>query len=444
MSKHKLAALGLIIIDWSMAICSWCVFFSLRKQIEGSPATWGDISQDERLWQGLILIPLCWLLLFAFVGSYKGSLRASRLSSLQSTLVTVTIGSLVLLFSVLSDDLTLDFKGYLFSFVSVFLVHFAFIAIGRVVYLSILKWLIRGRTISWNICLIGTNGQEAVPAYINVSKHIKANDRLMTPIEDHGDVDEIWIADFPIIELEKYLPFLIGKAGNKGVLVHERLWRQLTYRYNATPKLNFPFVAIAISPISWWQRHVKRFGDLLVSVLSLLILSPLIIIIAYKVSKSSRGGIFYRQERIGRWGVPFEIIKFRTMIDNAETSGPLLASQEDSRCTPLGSWMRKWRLDEIPQFGNVIKGDMSLVGPRPERKYFSDQLIELNHLYPSLWQVRPGITSWGQIKYGYASTINEMLQRFRFDLLYMENMGLLLDLRILYYTIIVLFQGKGR
>ena len=291
--------------------------------------------------------------------------------------------------------------------------------------------------------MVGEDDQNAIPLYVNVVKQIQADGELMKAIEGTVDIDEIWIADFPNEKLERNLPFLVGKAGNKGVLIQEKLWRQLTYRYKVTPKLNIPFVAIAISPISWWQRHIKRLGDLLISVLSLLILSPWIIIIAFRVYKS-KGGIFYNQERIGRWGVPFEIIKFRTMIDSAEPAGPSLAIEQDPRCTPIGAWMRKWRLDEIPQFINVIKGDMSLVGPRPERAYYSEQLIQLNHIYPILWQVRPGITSWGQIKYGYASTINEMIQRFRFELLYIENMGLLLDLRILYYTFIVLLQGKGR
>lgn len=444
MDKHQIAAWGQLLLDWFLAICAWGVFFSLRKKIEGSPSDWTNISQDERLWQGLILIPICWILLFTILGSYKGLLTASRLSSLQSTLVAITIGSFVLLFTALSDDLTLDFKGYLFSFLSVFLVHFSLIAIGRFLYLSMLKWLIRKRIISWRICLIGEDKQKEIPSFMKMVKQVQIHKELNEAVESDADVDEIWIADYPLEELEKSLPLLIGMAGNKGILLHEQLWRQLTYRHNVTPKLSIPFVAIAVSPISWWQRHIKRLGDLLVSILSLFILSPWIIVIAYKVYKSSKGGIFYKQERVGRWGVPFQIIKFRTMIDNAESSGPSLASQKDPRCTPIGAWMRKWRLDEIPQFVNVIKGDMSLVGPRPERAYYSDQLIELNHLYPTLWQVRPGITSWGQIKYGYASTINEMIQRFRFDLLYIENMGLLLDLRILYYTLIVLFQGKGR
>ncbi|MCL4134671.1 UNVERIFIED_CONTAM: hypothetical protein GTU68_015293 [Idotea baltica] len=258
------------------------------------------------------------------------------------------------------------------------------------------------------------------------------------------DIDEIWLADFPSDKLELCLPLLVGQSNNKGILIHEQLLPQLDYNYSAIPKLKIPFVSLSTSPLSWWQKHLKRIIDLVVSVIALGILSPVIIILALRVKTTSSGGIFYRQERIGRWGIPFQIIKFRTMIQSAETSGPQLATKNDPRYTKIGGWMRKWRLDEIPQFLNVIKGDMSLVGPRPERAYFTNQLIEANHLYPYLWQVRPGITSWGQIKFGYASDINQMLQRFRFDLLYIENMGLLLDLRILYYTVIVLFQGKGR
>jgi len=292
--------------------------------------------------------------------------------------------------------------------------------------------------------MVGDAHSNTIPSFINVRKAIKPESLQQEILQIDRDIDEIWLADFPQDRLEACLPLLIGQSKNKGILVHELLWPQLEYNYSAIPKLKIPFVSLSISPLSWWQKHIKRIGDLLGSLIALVILSPIIVVLAIKVKTSSSGGVFYRQERIGRWGIPFQILKFRTMIQDAENDGPSLASKDDPRCTAIGAWMRKWRLDEIPQFLNVLKGDMSLVGPRPERAFFTKQLINANHLYPNLWQVRPGITSWGQIKFGYASNLNQMLQRFRFDLLYIENMGLLLDLRILYYTIIVLFQGKGR
>ncbi len=161
------------------------------------------------------------------------------------------------------------------------------------------------------------------------------------------------------------------------------------------------------------------------------------------VKLTSKGPIFYSHERIGRYGKPFIIYKFRSMYSGAEKNGPELSSRNDGRITPFGKFMRKSRLDEIPNFFNVLKGDMSLVGPRPERKYFIDQITKQAPHYLHLLKVKPGITSWGQVKYGYAENVEQMIARLKYDLIYLDNMSLYVDFKIIIYTVMTIIKRKG-
>jgi lipopolysaccharide/colanic/teichoic acid biosynthesis glycosyltransferase len=170
----------------------------------------------------------------------------------------------------------------------------------------------------------------------------------------------------------------------------------------------------------------------------------LLVYVAVKIKLSSKGPIFYKQERLGQYGKVFSILKFRSMYTNAEEQGPKLTTDDDPRVTPVGKWIRKYRIDEFPQFFNVIKGEMSLVGPRAERAFFAEKIIALAPHYKHVLKVKPGITSLGMVKYGYASTVEEMVKRLKYDVIYIENMSIVLDFKILIYTVMTVVYGRGK
>jgi lipopolysaccharide/colanic/teichoic acid biosynthesis glycosyltransferase len=201
-------------------------------------------------------------------------------------------------------------------------------------------------------------------------------------------------------------------------------------------------VKTEIMPV--WQRTVKRILDVFISFFAIIILFPIYFILIILIKSTSKGSILFKQERIGINASVFNILKFRSMIDGAEINGPQLSSSNDSRITSIGKFMRKSRLDELPQFINVLKGEMSIVGPRPERQYYIDKIMETAPHYKHITKVKPGITSWGQVKYGYAENVDQMVDRLKYDILYIENMSLTLDIKIMFYTIIIIFKGVGK
>jgi exopolysaccharide biosynthesis polyprenyl glycosylphosphotransferase len=205
-----------------------------------------------------------------------------------------------------------------------------------------------------------------------------------------------------------------------------------------------PLIEVKRDLMPVWQQLLKRVIDLLAAIMVLIVLSPLYFLLAILVKATSPGPVFFRQERIGLYGNPFYILKFRSMYLNAESTGPALSSDDDPRVTKLGRFMRKVRLDELPQFYNVLIGEMSLVGPRPERQHFIDLITQHAPHYKHLHRVRPGITSLGQVKFGYAQNVPEMVKRLKYDILYIENMSLIMDLRVMLYTIKIIVQGRGK
>ena len=472
MNKRRLTATYLF-FDLLSAILAWAALFLFRKiGIENN--TFNDVNlvfRDSNFWWGIILIPAAWICLYAIQGAYRNVHRRARLKDFMQTFSASFIGVIVIFFAFLLDDEIASYRYYYASFLFLFAIHFTLTYIPRLIITSRLVKKIHTRQIGFPTILVGS-GERAYNTYLDLdNQEVYSGNLFVGFVSAKAAPDPRLKAVMPHLGTIADLDTLIGQHhieeaviaidDNEGPLL-EQTMRELGRNDNIfikiTPdlrdivfgsvKLNSIFHSplITINPrlMEEWQYSLKRIADILVSLLALIVLSPVFLITAILVKCSSPGPIFYAQERIGKGGKPFKMHKFRSMYVDAEAAGPALSKDNDPRITPFGRFMRKVRLDEIPQFYNVLKGTMSLVGPRPERQYFIDQIVQRAPEYVLLQRIKPGITSWGQVKYGYAENVDEMVERLRYDLLYLENMSLTTDIKILLYTVIIIVQGRGK
>ena len=469
MASVRLERWKLVLTDWISANLSFMLFNVLRfYESEWTSNTLDDAFRfmlNPKICIEQAAVPLGLVILYWLSGFYNNPFGKSRFNELLNTAIISAISTIFLHLALLTNDQMSDVISNLLQIILIFIILFTFTLAGRLLMINNQIRHFKNRDWKYSAVIVGNSSKaHALAKKMKESKAVISNsiegffripgeDDSGHPAHDIKDLDDFCrennidqIILAPQKSDEEHVLTLLYKLFpiDKPIKLSPDTLNFMTASIKLEDIYGFPLVDLTHSSMSESEKNIKRTLDIIASGITLIALSPLFLFLAIRVKLDSKGPVFYRQERIGLKERPFDIIKFRTMRTDAEADGPQLSSDDDPRVTKSGKIMRKYRLDELPQFWNVLKGEMSIVGPRPERRFFINKIIERAPYYTLLYQTRPGITSWGMVQYGYASHVDEMIERSKYDLLYISNMSILLDLKIMLYTVLTILEGRGK
>jgi exopolysaccharide biosynthesis polyprenyl glycosylphosphotransferase len=461
----------LILTDVVAVNAAFVVYYWLRIR-----TGWIAYAIEPELVLPMFVLCAYWIIWFAFFGLYNLGKSQSRLDEILTLFRSVVMGLLVLFFAIFVDDeATESHVNSRFLIFGYGMLMLGFVSIGRLGIRFTQRRLLQAGIGAQNTLIIGWSKKafelcDMILKYPALGYNIVG---FVRPLAKAGKENYAKLQrynNFGVVGLIKDIPLLLKKYNVHDVLIgldsteHDQLVNVINkcnghdVSMKIMPDLydivsgqarissiyGYPLMEVMPQIMRPWEAALKRGLDVVVSLAILLVGIPFWILIAVMIKFNSSGAIFYKQDRLGRNGKVFKLYKFRSMKRDAEyVSGPVWARKDDPRVTTVGRLLRRVHLDEVPQFLNVLRGDMSLVGPRPERPYFAEKLGKDIPLYKRRLKVRPGITGWAQVKHKYDENIDDVRTKLKYDLFYIENISWRFDLKILFNTLYVMVLGKG-